>query len=185
MRTPTTVSMLLLLAPALSGCEQARPTGGEDPSLGATHSELRTAEAAQLTASDAATDDRFGYSVDVDGDRIVVGTRGVDRAYVYEWDGAGWTEEPLVPDDVSENAAFGWCVAIDGDTAVVGGSESAGAAADPDARGAATHRGGASEGASVLRLLGWTGARRAGDERRNAGAGPCCTRRSCNVGNAI
>ena len=53
-----------------------------------------------LTASDAGMDDRFGYSVAIEGDIVVVGAVGDDQAaedagsaYVFRFDGANWAEE--------------------------------------------------------------------------------------------
>src|SRR5262245_15292560 len=56
-------------------------------------------EAAKLHASDAVSDDRFGFSVAIDHGVIVVGTRykqdmgyGTGAAYVYEQVGGVWTQ---------------------------------------------------------------------------------------------
>jgi polyhydroxybutyrate depolymerase len=83
----------------------------------------------KLMASDAAADDRFGSSVAISGDTIVVGAYGEDSsplpgsyagaAYVYEADGlGGYTETKLTPAVTGEH--FGYSVAVDGDTIVVG-----------------------------------------------------------------
>jgi hypothetical protein len=86
---------------------------------------------AELFASDAASGDYFGYSVDVSGDRIVVGAYYADNpesksgaAYVYRYDPgppAAWTQEvKLLPDVAAGNDWFGNSVAIQGDVVVVG-----------------------------------------------------------------
>jgi hypothetical protein len=96
-----------------------------DPIL---HSEVK-----KLTASDTADEDRFGYSVAVSGDTVIVGAYvedgavgGTDRgaAYIFErnkpttdW----WGEvRKLQYSDPQDNAQFGYSVAISGDTAIVG-----------------------------------------------------------------
>lgn len=83
---------------------------------------------AKLTASDGGADQSFGFTVDVSGDRIVVGTlfetdvaENFGAAYVFEKEGGQWVEnaklEPVNPDPQDN---FGIAVAISGDTAVVG-----------------------------------------------------------------
>jgi Ca2+-binding RTX toxin-like protein len=82
----------------------------------------------KLRASDAAADDRFGVSVAIDGDNIVVGAEGDDdggrasgSAYVYSPDGnGGYTETKLTASDATETDFFGESVAISGDTVIVG-----------------------------------------------------------------
>jgi hypothetical protein len=84
---------------------------------------------AKLTASDGAAHDLFGWSVDIDGDRALVGALhwdgsagdNVGAAYVFRRDGAGWTEEVrLGAGNGNANDSFGNAVALRGDTAVVG-----------------------------------------------------------------
>ena len=105
---------------------------------GATYVEL-----AKLTASDrysVAGEHRFGWSVAIDGDTIVVGAPGtvvwdsVDTpgaAYVYRTtDGwASHTELKLTADDAEEQDGFGGAVAIAGSTIVVGAWNQGGGAA--------------------------------------------------------
>ena len=72
----------------------------------------------------------FGSSVDLDGDRIIIGAQrnsalgqNAGSAYIYEWDGATWDEAgQLFPSDVGSQGLdyFGTTVAIEGDVAVVG-----------------------------------------------------------------
>ena len=92
---------------------------------GATYVEL-----AKLTASDGGNDHRFGWSVAIDGNTIVVGAPdtvdaaypGPGAAYVYRTtDGwASHTEIKLTADDAEERAGVGGAVAIAGSTIVVG-----------------------------------------------------------------
>ena len=72
----------------------------------------------KLTASDGAADDEFGYSVAIDGDRVVVGAYFDDTspssAYIYEYDsGSGtWAETKLTASDGAASDWFGYSVAI-------------------------------------------------------------------------
>ncbi|MDB4456223.1 thrombospondin type 3 repeat-containing protein [bacterium] len=87
-------------------------------------------EQAKLTASDAASDDQFGYSVSIDGDTAVIGAwrdddddNGSDSgsAYVYVRTNGVWTEQQkLTASDGAYDDQFGISVSIDGDTAVIG-----------------------------------------------------------------
>ena len=58
---------------------------------------LTPEQEAKLTASDAATEDRFGFSVALSGDTAVVGAIGDDHeagsAYVFVRSGTSWTEQ--------------------------------------------------------------------------------------------
>ena len=85
-------------------------------------------ETAKLTASDGAAGDKFGGSVAIDGDTVVVGAYGDDSykgsAYVFE-KGGGWAttsayDAKLTASDGADSDNFGSRVAIDGDTVVVG-----------------------------------------------------------------
>ena len=84
---------------------------------------------AQLTASDAADGDIFGYSVAVSGDTAVVGAysddtgagAGAGSAYVFVRTGATWAQQAkLTASDAAAGDEFGYSVAVSGDTAVVG-----------------------------------------------------------------
>ncbi|MCH7814150.1 MAG: FG-GAP repeat protein, partial [Planctomycetes bacterium] len=85
-------------------------------------------EEAKLTASDAAADDYFGYSVAVNGDLAVIGAYGEEDAgalfgcaYVYRYDAGIWVEQAkLTPSDAASGDAFGWSVAISGTLALIG-----------------------------------------------------------------
>ena len=82
----------------------------------------------KLTASDTAAGDRFGRSVAISGDTIVVGASDADAsaidsgaAYIFVRSGSFWTQQQkLTPSDAAASTEFGWSVAISGDTAVVG-----------------------------------------------------------------
>ena len=84
---------------------------------------------ARLVASDAFTQDFFGYAVGVSEDHAIAGApRAIvgellDRgaAYVFRRDGGTWTESSkLVAPDGGGGSFFGAAVAIDGDAAIVG-----------------------------------------------------------------
>lgn len=79
--------------------------------------------------------DRFGWSVAISGNTMVVGepdndsstpgsVAGAGAAYVYVRNGATWTLQATLaaptPPPAGESDEFGWAVAIDGDTIVVG-----------------------------------------------------------------
>lgn len=85
---------------------------------------------AKLTASDGGSDQRFGYSVSVDGNTVVVGAwyaSGYNNAYrtgavyIYRFDGTNWLEETkLIASDGVSYVHFGYSVSVSGDTVVVG-----------------------------------------------------------------
>ena len=76
------------------------------------------------------TSDRFGFAVDIDGRRAVVGAIGTDiapgivdqgAAYVFDFDGTVWqlTQRLEAPNPANTDQ-FGWSVAVDGDLVAVG-----------------------------------------------------------------
>jgi cysteine-rich repeat protein len=85
-------------------------------------------EVKKLSASDGAADDRFGISVSISGDTVVVGAVGDDSfrgsAYVFERNMGGadmWGEvKKLSASDGAAGDLFGFSVSISGDTVVVG-----------------------------------------------------------------
>ena len=104
--------------------------------------------AAKLTAYDGATLDRFGYSVAIDGDTVVIGARQGDStdddnnvvsdsgsAYVFTEPDTGWADSnaaaKLTADDGKARGYFGHSVAVDDKTVVVG------ARGDDNSKGAA------------------------------------------------
>ncbi|MFG0317191.1 MAG: FG-GAP repeat protein, partial [Planctomycetota bacterium JB042] len=82
----------------------------------------------EIRNTGAAASDRFGWSVDTDGARILVGATLVDgnspnsgAAFVFEKVGGLWTQTAqLVAADGMSGDDFGYSVAIDGDVAIVG-----------------------------------------------------------------
>lgn len=88
----------------------------------------------KLTASDGAAGDYFGFSVDIDGDTVVIGAFGDDinslqdrgSAYVFTRSGTTWTQQAKLinPDDYMGDTyggeLFGYSVAIDGNRIIVG-----------------------------------------------------------------
>ena len=82
----------------------------------------------KLTALDGAADDRFGSSVAISGDTVVVGAPHDDigthtdqgSAYVFERIGFFWTKYKLFASDGTAGDKFGNSVAISADTVVVG-----------------------------------------------------------------
>lgn len=80
---------------------------------------------AELTAPDAAADDRFGASVELDGDHAIVGAprhdSGTGSAYVFRRGGGSWRHvATLAADSPETGEAFGASVALAGDHALVG-----------------------------------------------------------------
>ena len=77
----------------------------------------------KLTASDGATEDKFGISVSVSGDTAVVGAfiDGPGSAYVFVRSAGVWSQQQkLQASDGASADYFGWSVSVSGDTAVVG-----------------------------------------------------------------
>lgn len=82
----------------------------------------------KVLAHDKAAEDHFGLVVSVSGDSAIVGAQGQDErgsgsgaAYVYRFDGTGWSEEAkLLASDGAPSHVFGRTVALSGDVAVVG-----------------------------------------------------------------
>jgi len=99
-----------------------------------TYSSGSWTQTAILNASDAATNDHFGFSVGLsdDGDNAVIGATGVavnlednaGQAYVFQNNGGTWTQVALLnaSSDAEEDAALGRSVAISGNTVVLGAS---------------------------------------------------------------
>jgi hypothetical protein len=82
----------------------------------------------ELTASNGAAFDQFGYSVAISGDTIVVGaiqfvvgTSGPGAAWVFTRSGTTWSQQQeLTASDGAASDFFGGTVSISGDTVVVG-----------------------------------------------------------------
>ncbi len=86
-------------------------------------------QAAYLKASNALNNDRFGRSVALSGNTLVVGAIGVDdpannsgAVYVFVRDSNGnWSQQAILQaDNAGDSDNFGWSVAVSGDTVVVG-----------------------------------------------------------------
>jgi uncharacterized repeat protein (TIGR01451 family) len=84
---------------------------------------------AQLSASDGAEYDRFGWSVALSGDTALVGAFYDDMgthtnqgsAYIFVRSGTNWTQQvKLTASDGAAQDYFGYSVALSGDTALVG-----------------------------------------------------------------
>ena len=83
------------------------------------------AEMANFKAEGVQNDDRFGYSVDINGTTLIAGTPFHDTekgaVYVYVLDGNKWQEQAkLQADDAGVKNRFGWDCAVHENTIVVG-----------------------------------------------------------------
>ena len=122
-------AVALWLSDRVGDSNHPRRLGSNHPRrLGATFDQFK------LTASDAAADDSFGWSVAIDGDTVVVGAFNDGNTGAGKWDGAGsvyvyrTSDGGATYDEVAKLTAadaasrdyFGYSVAIDGDTIVVG-----------------------------------------------------------------
>ena len=88
----------------------------------------------EVTASDGASGDVFGFSVAIDGDTALIGAAegaaaptgtdngGPGAVYVFKnLPGTGWTEvQKLTADDGVDNDQFGYSIALQGSTAIIG-----------------------------------------------------------------
>ena len=110
---------------------------GSDPALGAVLE-------ASVIGSDTLPRDGFGGSVAIEGDVVVVGAQnagntnggsdGAGAAYVFEFDGATWTQTArLIPSDLHTDDEFGNWVAISVNTIAVGAHQHDHAASDAGA----------------------------------------------------
>ncbi len=106
---------------------------GANPSQGSAYVFVRNGtvwtEQQQITASDGAANDQFGFIVAISGDTAIVGANfdavGANNfqgsAYIFVRSGVVWTEQQkLTASDGAAGDTFGNSVSIDGDTAVVG-----------------------------------------------------------------
>ncbi len=88
-------------------------------------------EAAKLVADDGQDGDRFGQSVAISGNTLVIGSDKVadlggdsGAAYIFHREGLIWSQQAkLLADDGSANDLFGHSVAIHGNTVLIGASE--------------------------------------------------------------
>lgn len=80
---------------------------------------------ARLTASDGTVNSRFGASVAIDGDRVVIGSPAVDAAYVFIRTGTTWRQfQRINAGNTTGGEYFGASVGISGVTIVVGANSS-------------------------------------------------------------
>ncbi len=84
-------------------------------------------ETQKLLPGDGVADTGFGFSLDLDGDTVIIGCCDDDNghysgsAYVFIRTGTTWTQQAkLLPSDGEAEEQFGQNVALDGDTALVG-----------------------------------------------------------------
>jgi hypothetical protein len=76
---------------------------------------------AELTASDAATDDFFGGAVAIDGDTLLASSsQDSGVVYVFTRSGSSWTQQAELPAPVGSIGCFGCSVALSGTTAIIG-----------------------------------------------------------------
>ncbi|MCX7554183.1 FG-GAP repeat protein [Marinicella sp. S1101] len=85
-------------------------------------------ETAKLIANDGASNDQFGTSVSVSGDRVVIGAVRDDdggtssgSVYVFNYNGNNWNEtNKLVASDAAPGDQFGYAVDQSGDRLIIG-----------------------------------------------------------------
>jgi hypothetical protein len=84
---------------------------------------------AKLTAPDASAGAQFGYSVAMEGDRLLAGAWRADpdgitnagAAYIFRRDGQPWANEAvLAASDAEPGASFGWAVSLSEGAALIG-----------------------------------------------------------------
>lgn len=77
-----------------------------------------------LSATGGSNFDQFGWSLDVDGDTLVVGAPNPNgttgAAYVFVRSGGSWVQQARLDAAPPVRSYFGWSVAVSGDTVVVG-----------------------------------------------------------------
>lgn len=117
------------VAVSLDGDRAVVGANKRDGSRGAAYVFVRTATGweveAELAAPDAGTGDNFGWSVALNGDRVVVGAYGRDggkgAAYVFDRVASAWTHRTtLRAPDASAGDNFGVSVALNGNHVLAG-----------------------------------------------------------------
>lgn len=112
----------LLMVVAVVGL--ASPTAAQNVATGIVEQQKLTGFEGPL--------DRFGSTIAVDGDTMIVGSADARiAAYVFTLVGDTWTEQQRLPLSEGERVGLGSTVAIDGDTVIIGvepGDSSAGTA---------------------------------------------------------
>ncbi len=82
----------------------------------------------RLRALDGGTGDEFGSCVDLDGDKLIVGSplhdatgSNAGAAYIYRFDGTSWTlSQKLLTTEPQADMRFGFSVAINGSRVIIG-----------------------------------------------------------------
>ena len=108
------------------------------PALYSKYATSTYEEEGTLTASDAASDDRFGIAVSVYGDRLAVGAHKKDstvtdagKVYIYDWNGSSYTEiGQLTASDSQTGDVFGVSASVYEDRLIVGAHSEDSAGAD-------------------------------------------------------
>ena len=86
-------------------------------------------ERQKLTAADSSARNRFGRSVAIDGNNILIGAYfdtnvnggSAGAAYVFHWNGTSWVEQQkLLASDGTASDFFGGSVVVEGNTLVIG-----------------------------------------------------------------
>jgi hypothetical protein len=112
-------------AVAMSGTTVVAGDSAHNSNTGAvyvfTQSGSRWTQQAELTASDAATDDFFGGAVAIDGDILLVSSsQDSGVVYVFTRSGSSWTQQAELPAPPGSIGCFGCSVGLSGTTAVIG-----------------------------------------------------------------
>ncbi|MGA3025586.1 MAG: BACON domain-containing carbohydrate-binding protein [Bryobacteraceae bacterium] len=114
---------------SVSGDTAVIGAGGWNAHQGAAYVFVRSggvwSQQGELTASDGALDDGFGYSVSVSANTAVIGAVGRNSlqgaAYVFVRSGTAWSQQQeLTASDGSAGDNFGQSVSVSGGTAVIG-----------------------------------------------------------------
>jgi FG-GAP repeat len=112
-------------AVAMSGTTVVAGASAHNSNTGAvyvfTQSGSSWTQQAELTASDAATDDFFGGAVAIDGDTLLVSSsQDSGVVYVFTGSGSSWTQQAELPAPAGSIGCFGCSVALSGTTAIIG-----------------------------------------------------------------
>ncbi len=114
---------------AISGNTVVIGAGEENTAAGAayvfTRSGTTWTQQQKLTASDAASNAEFGYSVTISNNSLIIGARGrgliIGAAYVFARNGSLWTQQQkLTASDSSLSAEFGTSVGLTGNVTIIG-----------------------------------------------------------------
>ena len=110
------LNWLIVIVTLAVGCQEVETI----PLYSVRIASLKTA-GVKLVKSNPSTTDWFGTSVAVSKGSVIVGARGLERAYIFTGTGTIWKQQDYVGLSFSTGAKqFGRTIAIEGDTAVVG-----------------------------------------------------------------